>query len=212
MPIKLGVVASGGGNHCGATAGAFHALYQEHGIETPHVIVTMSGGTQPALHYMARRFRETYDWPRLFANPRYVNRLRFWRMMDIDVLVDDILSPQVPGIYREAGHSPTRILIAATRLDGSVRWLTNDDFHHGGKIKKATSAVPGVYGKTVEIDGEQLIDGCFSTTLPDCVRKAFEAGAEKVIVIDTQGGVDSEDCACITGAFAPTRSGCAGSR
>lgn len=184
---KIGIVASGGGNHCGATAGAFHALHEVHGISRPHVIVTTSGGTQPALYYMARRFKEYYEWPRLFADPRYVNRLRFWRMLDIEVLFDDILYRQVPGLYEEAGRSEIDIFVATTRAaTGETYWLTRKHFAYGTKVKKATAAVPGVYGRTVEIDGEELIDGCFSASLADCVAKARAAGAEKVIVIDTE--------------------------
>lgn len=187
MSEKIGVVASGGGNHCGATAGAFHALSVVHGIDTPHVIVLVSGSFQAGMHYVARRFEGPYEWPRLFDNRKYVNFWRFWRMMDIDFLVDQILVPQSPDIYREAAKSSSKLFIATTELpSGRLCWLTKEHLAYGGLVKKAACAVPGVYGKEVRIGDLRLIDGYFSVTLAECVRKAFDEGAEKVIVIDTQ--------------------------
>jgi predicted patatin/cPLA2 family phospholipase len=189
MPIKIGVVASGGGNYCGATGGALRALYEVHGIEEPHVMVMVSGGTQPALCYLARRLDDMLEWPRLFSDRKYLCLWRFWRIMDIDYLVDSVLTPQFPGLYAEVSRRSTKVFIAATeQRTGKTRWLTNRHLHHGGKLKKATSAVPGIYAKAVEIDGERLLDGCFSITLAECVQKAFDEGADKVIVIDTEGG------------------------
>ncbi len=69
MSERIGLVISGGGNRCGAAAGAVHALSVEHGIDDPYVIVCVSGGTEPALRYMAGRFREMYDWPRFVREP-----------------------------------------------------------------------------------------------------------------------------------------------
>ena len=183
----LGVVLSGGGTSTAYAIGALHAAFVEHGISTPKCMVMSSGGASIGCFGLARRFKEMYQWPSRFADRRCVSRLRFWRMWDIDYTVDSIMLDQVPGLGREVGYSPTRIYIAATGMpSGAVRWFTNDDLGQIRNILKATKAIPGVYGKEVEIEGKKYIDGSFGVTLRECVVKAFAEGAKKVLVIDVQ--------------------------
>jgi predicted patatin/cPLA2 family phospholipase len=188
MPERLGLVLTGGGNKCAVTVGALQALYYEHGIEAPHVIVAASGSVGPALHYMARRFKEMDQWPKLFDSRRYVSIMRFWRMMDIDVLVDDILRPLVPALGREASHSPSRLFVATTDArTGAVRWFSNEHLYAAFELKRASCAVPGIYGKAVSFNGYTLCDGSFSVQTSHCIGKAYAEGAERVIVVDASG-------------------------
>ena len=183
----LGVVLSGGGTLTAYQIGILHAALVEHGISAPRCVVMMSGGSSVGCFGLARRFREMYQWPRLFADRRCVCRYRFWQMWNIDYTVDNIMLEQVPGLGREVGYSPSRIFIAATEMpSGSARWFTNDDLGHMRNILKASKAIPGIYGREVEIEGKKYIDGSFGVTLRQCVAKAFAEGAKKVLVVDVQ--------------------------
>lgn len=184
---ELGVVLSGGGTSTAYTIGALHAAFVEHGIPAPRCMVMMSGGASIGCFALAGRFKEMYQWPRLFADRRCVSRYRFWRMWDIDYTVDRIMLKQVPELAREVSRSPTHICIAATEVSsGIVHWFTNDDLGEIRNILKATKAIPGVYGKEITVRGKSYIDGSFSSTLRACVERAFAAGSRKVLVVDVQ--------------------------
>lgn len=183
---SLGIVLSGGGTRSAYATGALRALAEVHGVTAPKVLVANSGGAAPGMFYLARRFDEMYEWATLFDDPRFIS---WWRLchgpvMDIDFLVDDILARQVPNLQKEI-HTGTRYYIAATHFPSqSSRWFSRDTGEPLFEQMRATATASGVSGPVVRINGDWFADGHFSISIHDCVAKATQEGAQKILLID----------------------------
>lgn len=186
-PTSLGIVLSGGGTRSGYQVGALRALTEVHDVTTPKVIVAASGGAGPALFYLAQRFKEMYDWAALFDDPRFISwmRLRKGPIMDINFLIDGILAAQVPTLAEEIQHSPTQYCVAATQFPScSPYWFSRESGEPLFEQLRATKTALGICGSLVAIGDRHYADGCFSISIEDCIRKAYDEGAERVILID----------------------------
>ena len=181
---SLGIVLSGGGTRSAYAVGALRALAEIHHVRAPKVLVAMSGGAAAGLFYLAGRFKEMYDWARLFDDSRFISWKRLGRgpVMDINFLVDHILSVQAPTLQREIVGISTRYFIAATKFpEKSLHWFDDEPLF---EQLRATKTFPGISGSVVQIHGSYYADGCLVTSIKDCVEKAFSEGSDRVIVID----------------------------
>lgn len=186
LSATLGVVLSGGGTLSAYAVGALRALAEVHGVSSPRVVVATSGGAAAGMFYLARRFTDMYAWAELFDDPRFISWRRIGAsIMDINFLVDGILAVQAPNLPQEIAALPTPFFIPATVLpEGNARWFSRNDLRHLFDVLRATKTVPGICGNGVMLDGQHLVDGCFSVSIDDCISKAFAEGAERVILID----------------------------
>ena len=188
---KVGLVFRGCGLYSAHQAGFASALGEIVGFREPHVIVAVSGGVAVSIFYLAERFKEMFDWPRLFADKRFISRRRLIGLqgqapaMDVNFLVDSIFIRQVPNLFDEAAQKSTKIFVATTRFpEGSPHWSSG--YSDLGKYFRATMTVPGIAGDGVMVGEELHLDGCLSVTTEMCVKKALQEGAEIVIVIDNE--------------------------
>lgn len=183
-PASYGIVLSGGGTRSAYAVGALKALAEIHGLVAPKVLVAISGGAAAGMFYLAGRFQDMYDWAWRFDDSRFISWSRFGRgpIMDVDFLVDGILSRQAPNLEQELVRVPTKRFVAATRFPDNTRhWFNGEPMF---EQLRATKTMPGVSRAGVNIGGVLYADGCLSTSVQDCVVKAFDEGAERAIVID----------------------------
>ncbi len=187
---KTAIVCSGGGVRSAYAIGALHALAEVHGITQPAIGVASSGGAAPLLYYLCGLFDHMHKWPDQCAERAFYTPLRFWRPLDIDYLVDHIYKDSVPDLPERLTHTSCDFFIAATEYETGTRgWFTRDDIPHIYEALRATKAVVGMYGKTVNVQGTEYVDGSFSADTNALIEKAYAESAERVIVIDNSAGL-----------------------
>lgn len=184
--VSYGIVLSGGGMCTAYATGAIRALTEMHGVQ-PRVVVALSGGGANAAFALARRYDDMYRWAQLLDDSRFISWSRLWNgpIMDVDFLVDNIFRVQAPTLEDELARTGANFFLGVTRFpDGTTCWLQEGSLY---ERLRAAKMMPGVSNHGVVINGIHYADGCLSTTVEDCVEKAFAEGAEHVIVIDTSG-------------------------
>ena len=162
--MKTAIILSGGGCDCAYGGGFMTALGRDFNFQ-PELIVAGSGSAGTAAYYCAKEYDEIERaWTIHLASPRFVNKLRFHKIMDIDYLIDFIFKKKEPLNVETIRGSKTRLIIAATRKrDGEVTffddWKRFDIF----EVLRATKSMPYVYNKNVNIEGEFYRDSMRSS-------------------------------------------------
>ena len=186
MNKKIAIVCSGGGMRCGYAAGVYVALAKELNFTTPEIIIAGSGGASSSLYYLAQQYEAIKKMAtELLANPKFISPTRFWKIVDVDFLVDTIFKKYQPLDLERLSSTKSNYFILAQNIDtGVTHYFTKKDKIDLFEILKATTAAPFFYGKKISIDGSRYVDGTTYSSLKKMVDKAIELGADKVLVID----------------------------
>jgi predicted patatin/cPLA2 family phospholipase len=189
MKKKIALVASGGGMSCSYSAGAIHTLIEKYNLTEPDIVVGASGSAGTIVYYVAGQSDKfKHIWLGLIANKKFVNILRFWKVIDIDHLIDKIFKSEIPLNTQAVIDSPVNLLIAATDYtNGDLEYFSTkerEDKEEIFELLRASKALPLAYGKKIAIDDKYYIDTYLSSNLKAHTREAIRAGATKVIAIN----------------------------
>src|SRR3989338_10270539 len=89
------IVCSGGGMRSAHGAGFLYALATQLGLTAPDVMVGSSGDAGNVLYFSAGQYESLKRiWTELLSTPKFISPLRFWRVMDINYLVDTVFKEQ----------------------------------------------------------------------------------------------------------------------
>ena len=183
------MVASGGGMSCGYAAGAMVALAREYGFKEPDFLIAGSGSTGTFAYYAAKQ----YDiikrvWTEALASRKFINRLRLWKIIDVDYLIDVIMKLQNPVDMAAVKASPSTLLVAATDADtGELKYFSDkerEDEEEIFELLRASKAMPIAFNKVISVDGARYCDSELSADLRAHVREAVRRGATKIIAIN----------------------------
>lgn len=176
---------AGGGARSTHGGGFLYALATELGITSPHVMIGSSGDAGNVLYYCAGQ----YDSARrvfldLLCSRKFISLIRFWRILNVDYLIDTIFKKLEPLDISRVLASPIEWYIPVTDYEtGIPRYLSAKDGLDPFEILRATSAVPIFYGKKVPLLGKRYIDGEVGPTLEDHVKKARELGVTRLLLV-----------------------------
>jgi len=186
MKDKLAIITSGGGMACSYSSGAILALVEKFGIKNADIVIGSSGSTGTLAYYTSGQYDSIRNiWSNLLSGKRFINKKRFWKMIDIDYLVDDVFLRQDKLDLNKVCSSKTNLLITATNFDtGIVEYFTNDDKKNLFDALRASKAIPFTYNKKVSINGKSFFDGAISSSVESNALKAVEMGAKNLIIID----------------------------
>ena len=187
---KIALVTTGSGTQGAYVAGVLDALVSKKiDFTDPSIIVASSGGIS-LLYYVARQYPAFKNiWINLLPTKKFISFARFWRIMDIDYMVDSVFKKQDILNVDEVLRSQTRLFLNVTNCDtGTSEYLSNDGRSDLFEAMRATTAVPLLYNKKVEINGSYYVDGQISSSLGQNIEKAVAEGAEKVVVIHYDSG------------------------
>ncbi len=179
---KFSIVLSGGGMRC-AWSGGFLVALSDMGFQ-PASIITKSGNAGNAV-YVATGQTEMIKriWTIHLARSKFINWWRFWKIIDIDYLVDEVLSHYEPVDLKRLKKSSTRVFVACFNVSQRrVDYFSNEviDF----SVLKATKAMPIAYGKEINIRGDMYTDKPFSPyQLLEDQNKNLE---QKILLIDVR--------------------------
>jgi predicted patatin/cPLA2 family phospholipase len=93
--------------------------------------------------------------------------------------------------FKKLAQTPTKLLFPLTRVtDGKTVFAKVPKTPLLFEYLRAAKAAPIIYGRQVKIGRTSYIDGDFGTNLGDLVRHALTEGAEDIIVIDSDPGIE----------------------
>lgn len=182
----IGLIVQGGGMRGVYSMGALAALESEGLSSGFDFVAGASAGAINGAYMIAGQANAAVDvYVNALSNRNFVNPLRFWRMVDIDYMIDDALKKYCPLNLEEIKNSSTLLSVVVTRArDGQRVLITNRDDVDMYELFRATSALPVLYGKSVVLAGEQYIDGGLADGLPLSV--AVEHRATDVLAVVTR--------------------------
>jgi predicted patatin/cPLA2 family phospholipase len=116
---------------------------------------------------------------------RFINFARR-RVIDIDYLIDDVLTLRVPLNQEAVLASRTDLLVYLTNAvtGGVERFSMRDRQAPLMELLRATAALPLVYGKEVTINSTKYVDGGFVDQVP--LLDALADGCRNIVVILTR--------------------------
>lgn len=197
MKDKLAVITSGGGTKCSFGVGIMLALAEKFGIKEPPILISCSGSAGTGSYFVAKQYNSIRNiWGNLLSTRKFVNRARFWRMIDIDYLIDEIFKKQDPLKADAVYSSPTHYLIPAlNRQTGRIDYFSNRSGVDVFEAMRATKAMPLAFrlSPNVVINGSTYCDSVLSSSVETHLEKAVELGAQKVLVVDNSIRSNSKD-------------------
>ena len=186
MNHKTCIVAEGGGLRASYGVGVVKALIEEFHITSVDIAIATSGSAGTLAYYVAQQFDSIINiWTNLLSTWRFLslrNILFGNPLLNIDYLVDVVFKRQDRLNIEVLRSQATELFIPVTNYrTGEERYFSNHDDVDFFEVLRATKAAEVSYGRPVEIDGQDYVDGALS--VPIGIAKAIDAGATDIIVI-----------------------------
>jgi predicted patatin/cPLA2 family phospholipase len=188
---RAALVVQGGGMRGVYSMGALAAL-EDHGLrECFHLVIGSSAGAINGMYLLSGQAHEAVDvYLKHLSNRRFVNPLRIRKVVDIDYLVDHALKQFLPidvAVLRTSRSDLHVVLTDATSAEARVirvRDVSIDTDLY--EVMRATTALPGLYDRSVPVGASRYVDGGTVDALP--VVRAAEWGAQDILAVLTRPG------------------------
>ena len=184
---KLALVIEGGGMRSVCSGAGAAALGQLGLHDAFDEVYATSAGVMNAVYLITNQvdlgmsvyFENCTTWS--FLNP-----FRFWKILNVDYIVDRVVSLHKPFDAAALKASPTRLLITVCdRRTGELVLIdTRSTTAPILRVLKAAMAMPVLYNRTVRIDDVGCVDG--GTILPFPLLQAIERGCTDILVLQTR--------------------------
>ncbi len=163
-----------------------YALATQLGITTPDVMVASSGDAGNVLYFSAGQCEGMKRiWTELLSTPRFISPLRFWRVMDINYLVDEVFREQERLDINALNSSVIHWFVSMEDFDtGRTRYVSSQDALDPFEVLRATTALPIFFGAKVPIAGKRYMDGELGPILQDHVTQALRQGVKRILVVN----------------------------
>lgn len=184
---KIAWILPGGGSRASYTAGAVCAVAHYKAIR-PSLIIAGSGGAGTACYYLTGQIKLIEDtWCNHLATKKFANPLRFWKLMDVEYLVDEVFRRQNPLDLKALNESSIKLLVGVTNTKtGEINYI-NVNKSNVWNVLKATKSSPvfsGLKQKEYDINGTFCSDSRCSTRWEQAIKIAIKEGANKIIIFD----------------------------
>lgn len=184
--MKTAIILAGGGMRSGHGAGFLYAMATQIGITAPDLIIGTSGDAANVAYFAAQQYESMkIVWTEHVTARKFVNPWRFWRVLDIDYLVDTLFKKTEPLDILKLRASSIQWFIPVTDFDtGTTRYIGAKDNLDPFEVLRAAKAIPVLYGKVITLFDHRCIDGEIGSTLEDHIKFAVKMGATRVLVIN----------------------------
>ncbi len=184
----LALILGGGGMRCAYGAGVLLALGENFDVREPYVGIASSGSAGSFSYYLSEQYEQLKKaWEGLLCRKRVINPFRFWKIFDIDYLIDEIFKKEERLDLEKLNSKKTRFFISATNAKtGQLEYfLANNNGSDIFELMRASKSMPifSGYGKRVCLGKGEYLDTYDNFLLGDNVRKAANEGARKAVVI-----------------------------
>ncbi len=185
--MKLGLVIEGGGMKCAYTAGILDRMMDDD-IKPDYVIGVSAGAACGASFVAGQRDRNKRFFVDYVNRPDYMGWTAFrnsgGNFFNLEYIYQDLTGEggEDELDYEAIMKNPCELWAVATDAEsGLPYYFSKEDLHPDDySVYMASCAIP-VACKPVEINSHLYYDGGCSDSIP--VRRALEAGCDKVIVI-----------------------------
>ena len=181
---KLGLVVEGGGMRGVLSAGSLLAVDLLGFRGCFDVIYAVSAGSVNAAYFLSGQGVEGISvYFDDISSRRFINPWRFWKMVDVDFVYDYLVTEVKPLDEGAIRRGRQGFWVTATDVDTgeSVLLDTRTNDAPVARFLKASSALPVLYNRSVEISGKHYMDGGVGGGLP--LERAVEHGCTDLLVL-----------------------------
>jgi predicted patatin/cPLA2 family phospholipase len=146
-------------------------------------IGSSAGACNLASHLAGQHGRNRRCYLTQMRRREFVDMRRFLRgghWLDIDYLWD-AFDREDPLDCAATARNPTRLIVAATDVDRGVATFLEPTADTMSEMLRASSAVPVLFRRFVELDRQRFTDGGVTAPIP--VEEAYRRGARRIVVI-----------------------------
>lgn len=187
--MKTAWIFPGGAARAVYTAGVIYALGQMK-VKNPDIIIGCSGSAPTSICYVTGQYQTIPKvWLKYLSTKKFVNFWRFWKIVDVDYLIDFAIKKENPLEMEKVINSNIKIFFPLTdSKTGKIEYFSNKSGNDLWEIIKAAVSVPfctnifSLKGNTV--NGKLFSDSPAATRFQIHVKKAIKEGAGKIIVFD----------------------------
>lgn len=87
---------SGGGMKSSFGVGVILALAEKYNITEPFLLICGSGSAGTGSYYISKQYKSIRNiWTNLVSSKNFINCKRFWKIIDIDYLIDVIFKKKI---------------------------------------------------------------------------------------------------------------------
>lgn len=187
MEQKLAIIIPGGGMLAGYSSGLLYTLITKYKLKNPDIYLGGSAGAVISCYGVAQQLEEGKNiWYNRLCDKKCINSKRFWKIFDVDYLIDKIVLEQEELNIKKIQNSEIEIFISAIdRESGKMKYFSSKNCKNLPLILKGSVAIPFAFPKNINIDGKNYEDGVNSVNANLKIQKAIEEGANKIIVLDS---------------------------
>lgn len=189
MEEKLAIIMSGGGTKSCFGVGVILALAEKFKIDEPYLLICGSGSAGTGSYYIAKQYESIRNiWTNLVSSKRFLNRKRFWKIIDIDYLIDTIFKKLDPLNDDLISKAKTKYLIPAlNKKTGRIDYFDNHNAADVFENMRATKAMPIAFkiNPGIKINDSVYCDSLVTSQAQYHIKKAVELGATKILIIDS---------------------------
>jgi hypothetical protein len=183
---KTAVILTGSAMRSAHGAGFLYALATELGITQPDIMIGSSGNAGNVLYYCAGEYEQMKRiWTEILWTPKFISLWRFWRMMNVDYLIDTVFKRLEPLDTEKLKATPIQWHIPVSDFDtGKTRYVSANDNVDPFELLRAAKAIPILFGKKVSLAYGRYIDGELGPILQDHVEHALSLGAKNIVIVN----------------------------
>lgn len=150
-----------------------------------NIFATSSGAINGAYFLSGQAEEGISAYADYLSNKQFINYKRINKIVDVDFLIDDVLSKKVilNQDKLKASQSILNIGLACAE-SGNLIFKNQHSSFKLNEIFRAAAALPILYGKEIVIGGRRYVDGGLISTAP--FRSAQKSGAKNILVILTR--------------------------
>lgn len=154
MTKKLAIIACGGGMTCSYSASVVCALAKEFKITDPDIVIASSGSSGTMAYFVAKQYQSIENiWKNLLWTKRFVNWYRFWKIMNIDYLIDEVFKKKDPLNTVNLSFSKINFLVSVTDdTTGKLKYFSNKNKVDFFEVLRASKALAWAYNRGVNIN------------------------------------------------------------
>ena len=151
MGNKIAIVSSGGGMSCSYSSGIMKALVEKYNFKSPEFVIAASGSSGVLTYYVSKQYGPMVNiWCDYLVGRRFINSLRFWKIIDIDYLVDTVFGDKEKLDEKVVRKSKIKLFIPTINVNtGEVEYFSNKDDLL--EVLRASKAIPLAFNKYVKI-------------------------------------------------------------
>ncbi len=187
VPDGVCLVVQGGAMRGAFALGALAEIAENGHSSRFDLCIGSSSGAISLAYFLADQAQPVSGryWEHL-ASSNLLRPSRFWRILDIDYLIDSVVFGEVPIDTDRLRANPTKLLVGLTdaryRLPTYI--LANDlDDAELREVLRASAALPGLYNRRVKFRGKRYIDGSFVDPFP--ILRLWMLGCRRIVAIAT---------------------------